>query len=68
MDNSGGDHRKAVGRRGATYDIYAELKRNNFPEGYQILCRNCNWIKEVENRTQRRCDTLTATTNEVSNE
>ena len=50
MDNNGCDHRKAIGRRGATYDIYSQLKREGFPEGYQVLCRNCNWIKELEKR------------------
>lgn len=58
IENNGGDHRKTIGRRGVTYDIYAELKRNNFPEGYQVLCRNCNWIKEIEKRSQRQCDVL----------
>jgi len=67
MNNDGGDHRKVIGRRGATYDIYAELKRNEFPEGYQVLCRNCNWIKEIEKRSQRKCDISTATAKEVSN-
>ena len=58
VENCGGEHRKKVGRRGATYDIYAELKRNGFPDGYQVLCRNCNWIKEIEARVQRQCDIL----------
>jgi hypothetical protein len=68
MDNNGGDHRKAIGRRGATYDIYAELKRNGFPEGYQVLCRNCNWIKEIEKRSQRLCATSTPTVKDVFDE
>jgi hypothetical protein len=67
IDDCGGEHRKAIGRRGATYDIYAELKRNNFPSGCQVLCRNCNWIKEMEKRSQRQCNILTAITDEVSN-
>lgn len=67
IDNGGGNHRRTIGRRGATYDIYAELKRNGFPEGYQILCRNCNWIKEVENRSQRQCDASTPATREEAN-
>jgi len=58
IKNEGGDHRKKIGRRGATYDIYAELKGNGFPDGYQVLCRNCNWIKELERRKNaQRCDT-----------
>lgn len=27
--------------------FYRWLKRENFPEGYQILCRNCNWRKRM---------------------
>lgn len=27
------------------YVLYRRLIKNGFPEGYQILCRNCNWIK-----------------------
>ena len=65
-ENNGGDHRKAIGRRGATYDIYAQLKRDGFPDGYQVLCRNCNWIKEMERRSQRQCNILIST-KEVSN-
>lgn len=50
VNDNGGEHRRSIGRRGATYDIYAALKKEGFPEGYQILCRNCNWIKECEKR------------------
>ena len=32
-------------RRGST--MYAWLKRNNFPSGYQVLCWNCNATKFV---------------------
>ena len=65
--DNGGEHRKAIGRRGATYDIYAELKRNGFPDGYQVLCRNCNWIKEIERRSQRLCNASIPLTEGVSN-
>lgn len=66
--DNGGEHRRAIGRRGATYDIYAQLKRNGFPDGFQVLCRNCNWIKEIEKRSQRRCNTLNpSTTKEAVN-
>lgn len=26
-----------------TYQFYNWLVKNNFPEGYQVLCRNCNY-------------------------
>lgn len=35
------------GRAGFTLIGY--LIRNNFPDGYQILCGNCNWLKHIEN-------------------
>jgi len=27
------------------YKLYAKLVKSNFPEGYRILCWNCNWAK-----------------------
>ena len=27
--------------------FYRWLKRNNFPEGFQVLCFNCNCGKEI---------------------
>lgn len=38
------------GHQGQTYSLYYKLKREGFPPGYQVLCRNCNWIKESERR------------------
>lgn len=26
-------------------DIYRRLEKQGFPEGFQVLCRNCNWLK-----------------------
>lgn len=28
---------------------YHWLIKNNYPQGYQTLCMNCNWIKRFEN-------------------
>lgn len=47
INGGGGKHRKEVG------NFYAWLKRNNFPEGYQVLCMNCQFIKRVEKREHR---------------
>ena len=44
--NNGAEHRKIIfgdKRNGA--NLYRWLKRNNFPEGYQVLCMNCNFAK-----------------------
>lgn len=31
-------------------NMYRWLRNNDYPEGYQVLCMNCQWIKRVENR------------------
>ncbi len=31
--------------------LYRWLKKNNYPtDNFQLLCRNCNWIKHMETR------------------
>lgn len=48
IDNNGGEHRKQ-GMWG--WKLYRWLRKNNYPkDNYQLLCRNCNWIKEMERR------------------
>lgn len=43
--NGGGiKHRKEMGG-GSGVDWHKWLKRNNFPDGFQILCMNCNLAK-----------------------
>jgi len=50
------DHIKSNGReeRGKMQSIgssfYRWLRRNSYPEGYQTLCMNCQFIKRVENK------------------
>jgi len=41
IKNDGAKHRKQI--KGTS--IYGWLERNDFPEGFQVLCRNCNWAK-----------------------
>lgn len=45
IDGNGAEHRKSV--RGC--HLYKWLIKNNFPEGFQVLCMNCQWIKRHEN-------------------
>ena len=42
--NDGYEHRKTVpgGIR-----MYYWLKKNQFPDGFQVLCHNCNWSKHA---------------------
>lgn len=46
IDGNGAEHRKTIGR--GAYQIYAWLKRNEYPEGFQVLCANCNWAKHFQ--------------------
>ena len=39
VNNDGAEHRREIGR---TTNIYRYLIKENFPEGYQVLCFNCN--------------------------
>jgi len=41
VENDGAVHRREIGS-GA---LYLWLKRHKFPEGFQVLCANCNWGK-----------------------
>lgn len=39
--NSGGrEHRRQV------YNVYRDLQKRGYPDGYQVLCANCNMAKE----------------------
>lgn len=29
-------------------DFYLTVKRNDYPDGYQVLCANCNWEKHLK--------------------
>lgn len=40
----------SVHRRMINNTTYRWLKKQGFPEGYQVLCMNCQFIKRIENR------------------
>lgn len=46
LNNDGNKHRKEIKKHGSTF--YEWLVNNNFPEEFQILCHNCNWLKYYE--------------------
>ena len=46
INNDGAEHRKKLKGIGGS-PFFEWLVRNNFPEGFQTLCRNCNWGKHV---------------------
>ena len=43
IDNQGSKHRDKIGNSG----LYGWIIKNNFPSGFQVLCRNCNWKKHL---------------------
>jgi hypothetical protein len=43
MNNEGAKHRRSDSE--VRNSFYCWLKKKGFPEGYQILCFNCNWAK-----------------------
>lgn len=49
IDHKNGDgakHRKDL----KACKLYPWLKRNKYPEGFQVLCMNCQFIKKFENK------------------
>lgn len=45
IHGGGHQHRKQIG-----CEIFLWLIKNDYPEGYQVLCRNCNWRKRLDNK------------------
>jgi len=43
VNNDGAKHRRQMG--GGGNHLYLWLKRNKYPEGFQVLCANCNYAK-----------------------
>lgn len=41
INGGGNQHRKSLGSK----YIYSWLKQNGYPDGYQVLCHNCNMAK-----------------------
>lgn len=44
--NNGSEHRKEI-KRGGGYTINQWLIDNDFPDGFQLLCWNCNMAKSI---------------------
>ncbi len=47
LDHINGGGHKQRQEIGAGYKFYLWLKRNNYPEGIQVLCHNCNMAKSA---------------------
>lgn len=52
VDGGGQRHRKIIG--GSSKTLFYQLIQQGFPEGYQVLCANCNLKKELTKHEARR--------------
>lgn len=55
VNNDGAQHRKNLGNKGGT-EFFEVLRRENYPSGFQVLCRNCNWRKHIETLKVQRLE------------
>jgi hypothetical protein len=57
IKNDGAEHRRSLQKQFGQTQLFAGrafyswLKRSGFPEGFQVLCMNCQWIKKFDSRT-----------------
>lgn len=63
IDHIGGGGREH--RASGVTSIFYWLKANNFPEGFQVLCANCNWAKRTEEHCPNRDTSCAAKRNKV---
>lgn len=57
IKNDGAEHRKRAGISGRNttgMNTYEAIARDNFPDGLQVLCANCNLKKEIERKRKKR--------------
>jgi len=48
IDENGGHHRRELSENGyGSSGIYRWLRENDYPKGFQTLCRNCNYAKHL---------------------
>ena len=47
INGRGAEHRRQIKVKGTTF--YSWLRKREYPEGYQTLCMNCQWVKRKMN-------------------
>lgn len=51
IDGGGNKHRKSIGVKSGGNAFYHWLKNNDFPDGFQVLCWNCQYRKRRDEMT-----------------
>ena len=54
INGKGCQERKRFGVNRFGYKFYLYLKKNNYPEGYQTLCMNCQFVKAVYDKANAK--------------
>ena len=56
INHDGGEQRKRLfgSVNGGGSRFYLWLVGQGLPPGFQVLCANCNWLKEIERRREKR--------------
>jgi len=49
INGHGTEHKRKLGISRSGSHFYRWLRTNNYPQGFQVLCMNCQFIKRVEN-------------------
>ena len=50
IDHVNGDGKGNIHRKKIRGTIYHWIIKNKFPKGFQVLCRNCNWLKYIRSK------------------
>lgn len=59
INGGGRRHMAEIKANGFGGTLYAWLRRNNFPDGFQVLCYNCNNKKRIVNKENNHATTPT---------
>jgi len=57
INDNGAEERRQNGGKGGVW-FYRHLRKNNYPLGYQTLCFNHQWKKEIMKKTALSCSPL----------
>jgi hypothetical protein len=50
IDGGGNAHRRKIGKPRGGFGFYLWLIKKNYPDGFQVLCHNCNFAKHILGR------------------